>query len=81
MFIVPVKSMNDKLPFFLALKAIDEPSYFILALRSPLLDRSSTLKLLHSPRATQNYLVKALFNPTILLSFKISILALILSIL
>ena len=68
---VPTKLMNYNEPFLLALRAIALPNSFILTLRSPLFDRSRALKLLQSPKAIQNYSVRAVFSPLILFSFKI----------
>jgi hypothetical protein len=68
---VPTKLINYKDPFLFALKAIALPIYLILLLRSPLLDKSKTLRLLQSPKAIQNYLVRELFKFVILFSLRI----------
>ena len=76
---VPTKFINYNEPFLLALNAIAMPKSLILALKSPLFDKSRTLKLLQSPKAIQNYLVKTVFKLKTLFNFNIYKLELILS--
>jgi len=71
--------MYSRLPFFFALKAIACPIYNFFTLKSPEYETSITLNDRHYPKDTQNYLDRAGFKLEILLTFKTSIEALILS--
>lgn len=81
LFRVECKLTNDNYPFLLALKAIAIPKSLVLLLKSPLSDKSRTLKLLQSPKALQNYLERHVFKLKMLLSLSISTLEFILNIL